>query len=547
MATVAQFNQDPNNPQQGGGGQVLNSTGSSGDTSGGAGGAPQTPYNAPRAQLGGGTNIQQYLQANQGAGQKLASTIQGSVQNQANKIDQNVNTSQNQLQNAYQPLQQTEEQGQQTIQTAFQDPQKLLNAYQASQNQASNQALTADQQQALQQYNQFQSYNNPNAGGGLNSQISNYGNQASQAQANLQAQQQNLQQQANSAATESGRFGLLRNAIGQPNYSTGQQSLDALFLQAQPGVANQLKQNLTGVADQTGQNIQGMGADTASKIAALQSLSGQNQQFLQNQFGSGLSDIAQNVGNEYAGLQTSAPAQQAAITQAFQNNQFTPDQLSKLGLTANMQTWGLNPQQLMAAGGLSNNTLLAADQGGNAQAATPEEFARYNALNQLAGGGPNQQLQSSIFGSATQAGGYNPVSFNTNSLQSAIDARKQAVTQSDLQNALTTIGGGSRQVIPQIQAGLQSGVMTPQMANDLIQGRYRTELNAYHNAEDNGGASVNWNAVNAEMTPWNNYYNQEYLPASQAQLGGTAEQIPGLPGQNVGNIDWSQIGKPQGK
>jgi hypothetical protein len=523
MATVAQFNQDPNDQQgqsTGGGGQILNSTGGGGAPSGG--GAPTATQ--ARAPQSGAPNINQYLQANQGAGQQLAQGITGNVQNQAAKIGQNVNTAQNVLQGQYQPLQQNLQQGQQTIQTAFQNPQQLLDAYDASKTQASNQPLNTQQQQSLDQYNQFQKLNS----GGYNPAISSYGAAAQQAQGNLQNQYQNLAQQTGAAGNEMGRFQLLQNTVGQPGYSQGQQTLDELFLQAQPGVANQLKQNLGQIGSQAQQQVQGFGNQTQAKLAALQGLSGQNQQMIKNQFGQGLSDIGQNVQQEYNTAQTQGPEQVAAYQNAFKNNQYTPEQLQALGLTQGQRTWGVDVSK---AGQFAANPLSAANEGGYAQVASPEEFARYNALNQLAGGGSGQTMQQNMFGTAQAAGGYKPFNFNDQSLQNTIDARQQAVLGADFQNSLTGTEaslrnlshGGYSDTPATTFAGQLANAKTPQQASQMIQ-QYITSL---QNANGAGRTGLsNYTGDYSALNPFRNYYNTEFLPGATGVVGQTYSTLP---------------------
>lgn len=541
MATVANpYN--PNDQQeenQGGGGHILSSSAPSPGEGGGASN-PASGGSAPqRAPLSGTPNIQQYLQANQGAGQRLAGGIQSNAQNQAQKVGENVKKAGSDLNAQYQPLQQNLQQGQQTIQSAFQNPQALLDAYNASKSQSSSQPLNQNQQQALGQYNQFQQLNS----GGYNPAISQYGNTVQQTGNQLQGQLSNLQQQAGSAATESGRFGLLQKAVGQPNYNSGQQTLDALFLQAQPGVANQLKQNLGNIAQQAGQQIGSLNSDAQSRLAALQGLSAQNQQMIKNQFGQELGNIGTNVKGEYDQLAQSAPQSQAALKQAFQSNQFSPQQLEQLKLQSGTQTWGLKPEELMAAGHFQANPLAAASEGGYAQAASPEEFARYNALNQLAGGGPGQTLQQNIFGGAGSAGGYSPVSYDPAALQNTLQERQKAVTQ----DFASGISGWSApewaNLMPanEIKQGLAAGTMSPEEAKAKLDAWNDSVVGANNSGLDRGQLA-------GMESPFYNYFNQTYSPLASAKLGASSPDAASLPTDpNTGAIDWSKINRPGGK
>lgn len=536
MATIA--NQyDPNDPNAnqntGGGGTVMPATSSSAPASGGAG------YNAGAGALNrptpsGTPNVQQYLNANQGAGQQLTQGITNTVQNQANQVNQGINQAQNTLNAQYEPLQQNlGSGGQQTIQTAFKDPQSLLDSYNAAKSQTATSApLTSDQQTGANQYNQFQNLNT----GGYNQGIQNYNTAGQQQYNQIQNQVGNLNQVTGSANNEMGRNQLLQQTVGQPNYNQGQQTLDALFLQGQPGGLNTLKNNLQGIQNGVNQNVNAATADTQSKLAALQGLSAQDQATIQNLFtnggagGTGLNQIASNVGNEYTQAVQNATNTDQGLQTAFKSNQYTPDQLKQLGLTPGQQTWGVDVAQ---AGQYHLNPLAAAANGGNAQVATPEEFARYNALNQLAGGPTG--LQPNIFGSATTAGGYNPVAFDTTALQNAINIKKTGLMGEKLTNAVNSIypalgvpksgasfggiGTGPRYdtssestLANQLQSGINAGTLTPDQANQYLQNAINGWVSNQH--EDR-------NALNQLFQPFENYYQQEYLPAANAQIGTT--------------------------
>lgn len=591
MATLAQFNQDEEEQtnqaeQTGGGGQVLSSTEgevSGGQPSGGQASGSATP--AGRATLSHKPNINQYLQANQGAGEQLAGGIESNVQRQADELGQNVNTYGQQLESKFNPLNQTQQQGSQVIQSAFQNPEQLLNAYNAAQNQESGQSLSDDQQSSLNQYNQFQAYNNPNAAGGINQQIANYGSAGQNANFNLQNQYQGINQQIGQANTESGRFGLLQKAVGQPSYNTGQQTLDALFLQAQPGVTRQLQQNLGNIGQESRQQINELGTDAQSKLRALQGLSAQNQKSVKDTFTGGLQDINQNVKNSYNQLAATAPGLQERIRQGVLNNKLRGDDFSELGYNTSkdgpLHTWGLSGQEILNAGNFSANPLLAAEQGGYAQAASPEEFARYNALNQLAGGPSG--LQSNMFGTATTAGNYDPISFDQSALQNSINARKNTIMGTDFKNALGQVGANVN--IDPVMNAIRSRNLDPEQAKGLIETFGQAILNQQTIDFNNPGVvdeiiggiglgPVNnlarlagiGNIVGGGMrsrryspgeihgalmpyfNPFMNYYNQQYTPASQATLSSndSPEANPLPVNKDTGQIDWGAIAPPTG-
>lgn len=541
MAIVAPNGQDPNQqnqPNMGGSGTI---TGGGGAPAGGGGGSA---YQAPAASRGnpsGTPNVQDYLNANQGAGQKLSGAISGNVQNQANQVQQNYNTSQQQLGSMYDTANQNLSQGQSAANSAFQNPQDLLNAYQASKAQANptpGSTPAAPDQQNLQAYNQFQGdvagtqqYNQNQQ------QIQNYGQAGQQAVNNLQPQLGQLQQTAAMGANQMGQNQLLQQAVGTPNYSTGQKTLDSLFLSGQ---SNQLNQNLNDIYNQTNQQTQNLAPDYQQKLSALQGLSGQNAAYAQNLFlngndqGTGLNQIAGNAQKEY---DAQVAANAAGATQggtnfaslqdaASQNNgqgRFTADQLKQLNLNPGMQAWGVGLGQ-----DITQTALNPAAQGGLAQTTTPEEFARYNALNQLAGG-PSGAAQQSVFGSARTGGGYNPIGFDNTKFLNAVQDKQKAITQTDLLNTVNANRSTSpdpflQNTLNQIQSGVSSGQMSPQQAQDLVQQQIQY-------AQAHGGNAAGENAA-AEFQPFTNYYNNVYSPAAGDVLG-----------QNLGVTQGRMIGK----
>lgn len=442
MAIVAANGQDPNQQQQpnmGGSGTITGTPGASG-----GGGGSASVYqgsgasSAPRANPSGAPNIQDYLNANQGAGAKLTSGITNNYQNQANQYQQNLNSQQGNLSSQYDPLNSQVSQGQQYANTAFQNPQDLLNAYQSQQSQQAQgpnantvSQTAAPDQTALQNYNNFQGdISGTQQNAQLQQGITGYQNEGQQAGNYLQAQLGQLGQTAALGANSMGQRQLLEQTVGTPNYTPGQQNLDSLFLQ---GNSNQLQNNLNGIYGQASTNTNNANQDYQTKLNALQQMAGQNNQYAQNLFlngspgqgGTGLNQIGANVQNEYNAAQQGQTASNEAWKNAAQGN-YSPDVLAAMGLKNGAQTWGLNGQQLEQAAGYQQNALNAFNQGGAAQAAGNDEFSRYNALNKIAGG-TGGQLQNSIFGTAQQAGGFSPYSLTngTAGVQNAINTNAQ--------------------------------------------------------------------------------------------------------------------------
>lgn len=412
MATELKLNQDQENTSLGG---------PASSAPGPAGSSPQArPQGATPS---GRPNVQQYLKANQGAGQQLQQGIESNFNKQVDQSKRDLQAQREAVANKANPLEQNlGEQGSQKIQTSFKDPQSLLN----------QQGQLDQSNQGVQDWQKYQS-------GGYQSDINTLGTDAAEQQRKLQAQVGGLAQNAQNAGTEAGRFDLLRNSFNQPNYSRGQQKLDQLFLQAQPGVSRQLQQNLTQATAPVTQDVTSFGTDTDAKIAALSGLSKARQDQIKNLVSSGSDTNGLETDMSQRGLQDIDASSQARLAEAQQratgaqgiqdrlaNRQLNQSDLGSLGFGKDGQSlYGVDLSQFLS--GVNNNPTLTG-------AADPAEFARYRALQQLSG-----DTTGDIFGGATQAGGYNPYQFNATGAQQAIDAARTNLEDTRFQQARTAI------------------------------------------------------------------------------------------------------------
>lgn len=367
------------------------STATSMPAPGGMGQRQATPSGRP--------NVQQYLNANQGAGEKLSSGIQGGFQKQANQVNQGINKTKDVLNTGVNPLEnKLGDEGSQKIQSAFKDPSSILS-----------------QQDQLDEYRRLQNK-------GYSSDISNL-------QGTISGQQQNLTNQVNKlgettglAGTEGGRFQLLRNTFGQPNYSQGQQKLDQLFLQAQPGVNRSLQKNLQGVSQQTGQQLNQFNTDATNRFQNLTGLVDARAQQAQNLIkggidtglegdisGRGLEDINSSSQQRLVDAQNSV-AQNPALRTRLANNQLTAADLKALGLSAGTQLYDTDLSEFINQQDATPTLAGVAD---------PQEAARYRALQQLSG-----DASGDIFGGATEIGGFKPYEYNQGALIDKINERR---------------------------------------------------------------------------------------------------------------------------
>lgn len=189
--------------------------------------APATPQQ--KASSGRFTNVQSYLNANKGAGQKIANVVGSTVQkditsagkqvtDEASKISSNIGAEKERLAKAsgFQSQLGTLGEGAQAIAS---DTQKLSDF----QKLYTNQNMSQQQQQALNE-------------------------QAAAAQSTLQKAQQGAQ----ALGTESGRMSALQRVLQRPSYTQGQRTLDQLMFQV--GGAKQVAAQ----QGQFGQQIAGM-------------------------------------------------------------------------------------------------------------------------------------------------------------------------------------------------------------------------------------------------------------------------------------------------
>lgn len=330
------------------------------------------------------TNLQSYINANQGSGQNMANQISGRAQNQANQVNTGINNANGMIGSQIDA-----------------ENNRIANASNlAGQVQAGNaQQITSDPNQ-LANWNQL--YSGANNG-------QNIQNNASSAFANSGTAINNLQNTAQQAGTEQGRFGLLQQTLGRPTYNSGQQGLDQLLLQSGGGnnTLSQLQQNLASQANLANNNLTNDQSAIGSAINAINTNSTGAQGMLKNSIGSlnandsGLgvvgtsgssSPYAQNGGALNA-LQTALyQRQQAAINQgnAIQAEyaagiadptKMDAATMAALGLTQGEHIYDTDLSKYVTP---TFNPGAVTEQG----IANTTDLNQYNALNTLAGNAP---------------------------------------------------------------------------------------------------------------------------------------------------------------
>jgi len=360
---------------------------------------PNTASAPIHEQKGSGrvTNVRQYLEA-QAPGTNLAQNISQKARHQAGQIQSGIQAAQNQFSQQtaqaesqlgagtynqstgkYENTQKTSELS--PVKMAFQNPQDILK----------NQEQLKQFQQLRQQQTQQPTALNLNQ---------------------YQQQQQNLQNEAQLAGSERGRFQLLNKTFGQPSYSTGQQRLDQLFLQSLPGQTKQLQSTLGNLASQTGQQLGAVQGQVSAHQAALQNLANQRSGEINSLLGQGQQNIQSNIEQKLKDIQASAPQALQELQGRIKTNQLTKQDLASFGLRPDTVTFGQNLGEYLTA-----NTPTAAG------VASPEQVARLRALQQLSG-----TTEGGYLAGQKDIGTYtNPYNVNQQALQENINEQKQAL------------------------------------------------------------------------------------------------------------------------
>lgn len=283
----------------------------------------------------------------------------------------------------------------------------LSNLYGNFQQQASVNALgTPEQQQAASgalsqimggntnvdsgQASQFQKYLGGQYGGPTGLDQSKTAQLSSQA-GNLNS----LLSGPNGVSTTGGRQNLLRNIINNPNYSQGQQVLDATLLGQNQGALNQAKQSAAGLGQAIQQKQNAANAIGQQNVAAAKDFAGQVGQQLTGTAG----QLDQNVQNQLA-------QEQAQQGQGF--NQAYGNYNGLIGTNANTaQQLGLTQDQLGQIGlqGISDLTPYLSNANLSAgNVITPQQIAQFQALSQLSGRNTTDLTQTPLTGSNLQPG-----------------------------------------------------------------------------------------------------------------------------------------------
>ncbi len=216
------------------------------------------------------TNLQKYIGANQGAGDRLASGIVGKIDKQNEPIAKETQTSATAVREGIESAKNKVSVGSNYL-DQVKDP-------------------TFDANSIAKDQTKLQDFTGYRTGQAIDATA--LANQNVNAQTNALNYQNQLQGQIQQTATDQGRYGLLKSAFGggtayQNPYSTGQQRLDQLFLQS--GGSNgigQLQGKLRSNVNQVGNQLNELGQATGQI----------------SQVGTQAADLAKNLQEQTTGL-----------------------------------------------------------------------------------------------------------------------------------------------------------------------------------------------------------------------------------------------------
>jgi len=398
MATIQQNNEEENEQGQT---PILGS--GSPAPSGGA----SSVDNAPGTQRKGSgrfTNLQKYLQANEGSGERLAGGIQKQAESKASNIRQGIESQASGIREG--------------IQSEQQRLQSQPGYLEQIQTQGGAQQIAGDENQ-LQQFQQLRQ--GQHSGQDLGQQAQNIYGQYQQGIGELQ-------DITNQAGTEEGRFNLLRQAYGTPQYGMGQRRLDQLFLQAdkqdplrdlRQSLGQQASEAETGLGQFQGEidpAISGIGqqADEYSQQLNQFLMGGAGEGLEDNLYQRGIGDIESDLESRLGQFTDQQRAASQSLQQALESGTYTPEQMQQLGLQTGQTSYGLTGADL--------GQYIGAQQLANlSQIASPEDIQRYQALSTLRGQDPSLQLDLEQAG---QAPGL--LNIDQDRLQQELGRREQA-------------------------------------------------------------------------------------------------------------------------
>lgn len=320
------------------------------------------------------TNLKNYVNANQGAGQQLGSQITSGIDKNVQKTNKEATSAASNIANVVNAEKERLAKG-----TTF------------------NQQLQDDKQDGASQI-----YNDQTARdefGGLRTgqnQAAQLGTQVQSAGDALASGVNNLNQQVGNLGSERGRFALLQQTVKNPNYTQGQQRLDQLMLQAgNPNELMQSQRDLQKRVQQMQSGAQAQFQDLGTQAQGIGTQAEEVAKMLTGTLGQQTGKLVDAQTQEAQQFNTGNAAANAALQRYFTGgaSTLTPEQqelinpfLQQANLTTGMRTYNVlkdpgSYQKYLNQGATNLTGQDVVDQ---------NELNRYQSLYNLAGATGNQ-------------------------------------------------------------------------------------------------------------------------------------------------------------
>lgn len=340
-----------------------------------SGGKPGDQYKpeaySQKSQGTGYTNIQRVVQANRP--QQLQQAVAGNISGASQQGIGNVNQASQQFQGQTAGNQANTAANQQLVQNVLNDPTKFSQAQANPASGATNAAPTAGQ-------NVYGTNSAVGQQGTLFTQLlgGQYGGpQALANQDQLAAQTQALRQMGQGLGTSGGQQSILQGVMGNnPQYSRGQQTLDALLLgQGNSQALTQARRQALGATDVLGQAQAGAAEQAKEGTAGAQAFGQQ----VQGQFGSTVSGADKALQDQATAAQTARDTKYQQTLADIKTGNITQEEADLLGLTSGQNVYNVlnDPSKFLSESALKANAQNVAGT---------QDYAKMQALQQLAGG-----------------------------------------------------------------------------------------------------------------------------------------------------------------
>lgn len=238
---------------------------------------------------------------------------------------------------------------------------------------------------------------------------------------------QKATQQAKALQSEGGRFALLDQYFGRPQYNQGQKSLDNLLVQSAPGVAARA-QNIGEQAKQFSTTASQKYRDMDNYAAANKQATADAAQQTVNYLNQAKTDFDTGLNSRYKDYKTSTQEYNDARRNDLSDDALDAETMSLLGLKEGDSLYNTNLSSYLKDSPMASLGQFASDQ----------DYAKYLALSQLAGDDPTL-LKADNRAKAGTGAGLGKLAFDKDRFQSD---RNTAQAQYDGQSSTLSSQAG---------------------------------------------------------------------------------------------------------